>query len=128
MNPLLCRGFTRRAGTVWCLREGEGDGGVDEFEGSALGGSGGSEDVDVTVGEDGGVAGEGGEVVKQAAEAADGVVVVVGFGAGFGGGGLGGRCGVLVHQGWCTIAPCGLVAATRDDGRSQGSRDVGMKE
>jgi hypothetical protein len=41
----------------------------------------------VTVGEDGGVAGEGGEVVEQAAEAADGLAVGVGLGAGFGGGG-----------------------------------------
>ena len=59
---------------VWLfwLRDGEGDGGVEEFEGAALVGGGFGEDGDVGVGVVvvDLVAGEGGEVVEQAAEAA----------------------------------------------------------
>jgi hypothetical protein len=74
---------------VWCLPDGDWDGRVDEFEGAALGRGGGGEDVEVAFGEDGGVAGEGAQVVNQAAEASDGFAVGVGVGAGLGSGGVG---------------------------------------
>src|SRR6266536_1653949 len=104
-EPPAVQGVRCCAGVVWCLREGERDGRAEEFEGAALGGGGCGEDVEVAVGEDGGVAGEGGEVVEQAAEAADGVVVGVGFGAGFGGGGVGSFRGGdgVVAVGWLLV-------------------------
>src|SRR4051812_35178804 len=87
------QGVRGAAGWVWWLREGERDVRRDEVEGSALGGGGCGEDVDMAAGEDGGVAGEGGEVVEQVAEAAHGVVVGVGFGAGLCGCRVGSLCG-----------------------------------
>src|SRR6266542_1338879 len=79
------------------LREGVWDGLVEQFEGAALGGCGGGEDVGGGVGGQGdGVAGEGGEVVEQVVEGqggepvggAAGVGVVGGLGCsgGFGDG------------------------------------------
>ena len=65
------------SGWWFCLREGERDWGVDQVEGSSLGGGwfgeGGHDGAVGAVAEV--VAGEGGQVVEQAAEAADGLVV-----------------------------------------------------
>jgi hypothetical protein len=74
-------------GSLWCLRgaEGERDGRADEVEGTPLGGGGLGEggDGDLAVAQV--VAGEGGQVAEQVAEAADGLVA---------GSGLAGSLGV----------------------------------
>lgn len=68
-----------------CLRrEGEWDGGVEELEGAVLGGGGKGDLVEGAVAEGDGVAGQGGQVVEQAAEAVQGAAVVVGVAGGFG--------------------------------------------
>ena len=71
----------------WCLREGDWDGGVEQVEGAALEWRGGGELVDGSTADGDGVAGERSEMVEQVAEAADGLVVGVGFAGGFGLGG-----------------------------------------
>ena len=66
-------GFAGLVGWLFWLRcGGEGDGGVDEVEGAALGGGGVGEHGHVGAGAGVAdlVAGEGGQVVEQAAEAA----------------------------------------------------------
>src|SRR5215831_7178120 len=93
---------------VW-LREGDRDGGVEEFEGAALGGGGFGELVEFGAVDVDAVAGEGGQVGQQGAEGADGLVGVVAVagclaagGGRAGGGGDGvvpvGRFGVGVGQ------------------------------
>ncbi len=71
-------------GDVWCLREGEGYGGADQVEGAALGGGRGGELVDGLAADAYGVAGEGGQVVEQVAEAADGLPAGAGLEGGLG--------------------------------------------
>ena len=84
---------------MWWLREGQWDGRADEVEGLALVGCGFGEHGHggVGAGEADLVAGEGGQVVEQAAEAAVGVAELVALVAGLGvgvGGALGGGDGV----------------------------------
>jgi len=73
----------------WLRGDGEGDGGLDEVEGAALVGGGFGELIDLDVGAlvADPVAGEGCEVVEQAAEAAQRVAVGVVLGGCLGGGG-----------------------------------------
>src|SRR6266542_4279274 len=83
------------------LREGVWDGLVEQFEGAALGGCGGGEDVGGGVGgQEDGVAGEGGEVVEQVVE-------------GQGGEPVGGAVGVR---------RCGSGVPRRGAGARRGSR------
>ncbi len=97
---------------VWLfwLRGGEWDGGVDEVEGAALiwRGFGEHGDVGAGAGVADLVAGQGGEVVEQAREAAQRIAkfVVLGGGLGVGvGGALGGGDGV-VPLGWVFVGEC----------------------
>src|SRR5207253_10805608 len=108
VNPLSCRGFTVPGGFCWCLLQGERDGGAEQGEGLPLHGGGGDDLVDLLAADGDGVAGEGGQVVDQVAEAVGGLpgggglvrgLVLGGGGAGGGGDGVvpGGR--VLVGVG-----------------------------
>ena len=82
----LSWGFVFGAG-FWCLREGERYRGAEEVEGAPLVWGWGGELVDGLAGDADGVAGQGGQVVEQAAEAAQGLVAGSGLGRGFGVGG-----------------------------------------
>ena len=68
---------------VFCLLQAERDGGVDEVEGALLGGCGGGDLVEGGLAEGDGVAGEGGHVREQAAEAVQWGAGVVGAPGGF---------------------------------------------
>ena len=88
-----------------CLLRVQWDGGVDQVEGSVLGGGGCGDFVEGRCVEGDGVAGQGGQVVKQAAEAvarlAVGVEVAAGFVLGAGGAGRGGDG--VVSGGWVFV-------------------------
>src|SRR5690348_14398284 len=91
-------GFLVAGGWWFWLREGDRDGGGEQFEGAALGGGGFGELVEFGAVDVDAVAGEGGQVGEQAAEGADWLVVfvaVAGCLAGGGGRTPGGGDGVV---------------------------------
>ena len=89
----------------WCLLEAQRDRGADQVEGAPLVWGGGGELVYRLAGDADGVAGQGGQVVDQAAEAAQRLVAGSGLGGGFGVGGWGppGR-GDGIGPGGCSSA------------------------
>src|SRR6476660_2112263 len=100
-------GFVGLVGRRFWLRGGQGDWGADEVEGAALVGGGFGEHGDVGVGVVVAdlVAGQGGQVIEQAAEAAQwgavGGLVTGGFGLGGGGALCGGDW--VVAAGWVLV-------------------------
>src|SRR6476620_3053127 len=107
VDSWLNGGFVGLVGRRFWLRGGQGDWGADEVEGAALVGGGFGEHGDVGVGVVVAdlVAGQGGQVIEQAAEAAQWGAVGGWVTGGFGLGGGGALCGGdwVVAAGWVLV-------------------------
>jgi hypothetical protein len=86
-EPPVCRGFTFSVWCCWCLLQGDRDGGGEQIEGLPLRGGGEGDLVDLVAADGDGLAGEGGQVIEQVAEAAGWLAAGGGFAGGLGDGG-----------------------------------------